>query len=160
MLIQDIKALPAKFIKRARTYDFIICGMNHMDELKQVAPDICAQSMGFLIKTDYQLIHQIMALPTNTAIGYCCLTPKSARSFFQNIIRPKQSDTHPVFAGISQGDTITEMLDSSDIIFATHYAHETLIQNYPTPKKIVRVNLDIESDSFNFILSRICKGAQ
>ena len=158
MLIQDIEKLPEKFIKRARETDFIFCGMNHLEELNHIVPGLTPQPMGFLIKTDVQLIHQIMALPEKTNIGYCCLTPKSARAFFQNLVMSKKATPGLIFSGISEENTIRRMLTESDIIFATHYVYDTLIKNYPGHKNIQQVDLNIDPDSLKFIISLINRG--
>ncbi|MFH2059099.1 MAG: winged helix-turn-helix domain-containing protein [Pseudomonadota bacterium] len=159
MLIQDIEKMPEKFIKRAREYDFIFCGMNHLKELHDIAPGLTPQIMGFLIKTDVQLIHQIMALPEKTNIGYCCLTPKSAQAFFQNLVISKKTATSPIFSGISEKNTIKEMTTQCDIIFATHYVYNTLLKKYPDHKNIQKVDLVIDPDSLKFIISLINRGA-
>ncbi|MBU1341474.1 MAG: GntR family transcriptional regulator [Proteobacteria bacterium] len=158
MLIQDIEKFPGKFVKRAKTCSFILCGMNHMEELKKAVPDLPVETIGFLIKTDFQITNQIMQLPAGTKVGYCCLTKKSARAFFKTTLFSSGSSLNRIHVGISDTKGIQTMLDSCDIIFATHYVYDTLVENFSTKKKIHRVDLDIDPGSLDFIISRLIKG--
>lgn len=157
MLIQDILTLPGKFIKRANAYDHIICGMNHLDELKQAAPAIAENALSFVIKTDFAHLHHIMSLPPETAVGYCCLSPKSAHAFFSNQISNRTWQFPPIFAGLSDTASIETMIAGCDIIFATHYIYDALIQEHTINAMVHKVDLEIDPASFDFIISNIKK---
>ena len=158
MLIQDIEKFPRKFIKRAKEYDLIICGMNHMEELKRAVPDLPVETIGFLIRTDFEIMNQIMQLPAGTSVGYCCISKKSSKAFFKPTMLSSGSSLTRIHMGIGDTKGILSMLESCDIIFATHYVYDTLVENFPTGKKIYRVDLDIDPGNLDFIISRLKKG--
>lgn len=157
MLIQDIEKFPAKFLKRVKEYDLIVCGMNHMEELKTAAPDLPVETVGFLIKTDFHIMNQIMQLPAGTSVGYCCITKKSAMAFFKTILLSSGSSLNRIHAGINDTKGIQSMLETCNIIFATHYVHDTLVKNFPTKKKVFRVDLDIDPGNLEFIIAKLTR---
>ena len=158
MLIQDIEKFPEKFIKRSEEYNLIICGMNHMEELKRAVPDLPVETIGFMIKTDFQIMNQIMQLPAGTSVGYCCISKKSSKAFFKTFMLSSGSSLSRIHVGIDDTKALRFMLESCDIIFATHYVYNTLVENFPTEKKIYRVDLDIDPGNLDFIISRLKKG--
>ncbi|MCK5695870.1 MAG: GntR family transcriptional regulator, partial [Desulfobacula sp.] len=103
MLIQDIEKFPGKFIKWAKEYNLIICCMNHMEELKVAIPDLSVETIGFMIKTDFQIMNQIMQLPAGTSVGYCCISKKSSTAFFKTFLFSSGSSLNRIHVGI--GDT-------------------------------------------------------
>ena len=159
MLIQDIEKFPGKFIKRAKEYDLIICGMNHMEELKIAVPDLPVETIGFMIKTNFQIMNQIMQLPAGTSAGYCCISKKSSKAFFKTTLFTSGSSLNRIHVGIDDIKGIGAMLKTCDIIFATNYVYDTLVENFPTKKKICQVDLDIDPGNLDFIISRLEKGA-
>ena len=52
MLIQDIEKFPGKFVKRAKEYDLILCGMSHLEELKTAVPELPVETIGFPVDPD------------------------------------------------------------------------------------------------------------
>ncbi len=159
MLIQDIEKFPKKFLKRAKKYDFIICGMNHLQELKTAIPELPVETIGFTIKTDFEILNQMVQLPPGTQVGYCCLSKKSAAAFFKAAALSSGSALKRVHVGINDKKGILAMLESCDVIFATNYVYDTLVQNFKPQKTIHRVDLDIDSANIDFIVSRLTKGA-
>lgn len=159
MLIQDIENLPGKFLKRVKEYDLVICGMNHMGELKTVIPDLPVETIGFLIKTDFQIMNQIMQMPAGTSVGYCCVSKKSSKAFFKSTTLSSGTSFNRIHVGINDTKAIQSMLETCDIIFATNYVYHTLVKNFPSPKKIQQVDLDIDPENLDFIISKLSKGA-
>ncbi|MCP3873273.1 MAG: GntR family transcriptional regulator [Desulfobacteraceae bacterium] len=159
MLIQDIETFPKKFIKRAKEYDFILCGMNHMKELKATVPDLPLNTIGFVIKTDFQIMNQMMQLRAGTRVGYCCISKKSSTAFFKTTYLSSGSSLNRVHVGINDKKGIQSMLESCNIIFATNYVYANLTERFPTHKNIHCVDLEIDPPSLDFIISRLTKGA-
>lgn len=158
MLIQDIEKFPGKFIKRTNEYNMILCGMNHMEELRRAVSDLSIETIGFLIKTDFHIMNQIMQLPVGTSAGYCCISEKSSKAFFKTIILSSGSSLKRIHAGISDTKAVLSMMESCDIIFATHYVYDMLIEKFPAGRqKIHRVDLDIDPENLDFILSKLGK---
>lgn len=160
MLIQDIEKFPGKFIKRSKEYDLILCGMNHLEELKRVIPDLSVETIGFMVKTDFQIMNQIMQLPAGTSVGYCCVSKKSSKAFFKTAILSTGSSLKRIHVGIDDKKGIKTMLESCDIIFATNYVYDTLVENFPSKKKICCVDLDIDPGNLDFIISRLGSGGR
>jgi hypothetical protein len=57
--------------------------------------------------------------------------------------------------GISDTKDIHSMLESCDIIFASHYVYDTLVETFPSDKKTHCVDLDIDPENLDFIISKI-----
>ncbi|THB73484.1 MAG: GntR family transcriptional regulator [Desulfobacteraceae bacterium] len=154
-LIQDIEAMPEKFIRRSRSYDLVICGMNHMEELKAAVPEPACEVTGFLLKTDFRIMDRITRLPAGTTVGYCCVTQKSAETFFKRIVFSSGSTLEKIYAGMDNPDALARMAARCDVIFATQYAHDQLTHLMGTSRDIIRVDLDIDPDNLSYILSII-----
>ncbi len=157
MLIQDIEKFPDKFIKRIKEYDLILCGMNHMEELKTAIPQMPVETIGFMIKTDFTIMNHLIQIPRDTSVGFCCISQKSSEAFFKSTLLSTGLTLNRVHAGISDALRIEHMLKECDIIFATNYVHDTFIETYPTRKKVHRVDLEIDQANLDFILSRLTR---
>jgi len=157
MLIQDVEEFPGKFMRRAKGSDLIICGMNHMEDLKSAVPDLPAETIAFIIREDFQVMNQILQLPVGTSVGYCCISEKSSKSFFKTTLLSAGSSLDQIHVGINDIKGIKEMIDICDIVFATHYVYDDLIAAFPLKKKIHRVKLDIDSGNLDFIISKLGK---
>ncbi|MCF6246124.1 MAG: GntR family transcriptional regulator [Desulfobacula sp.] len=168
MLIQDIQTLPGKFSNRIKEYDLILCGMNHLQDLNSAVPELSIQTIGFLIRTNFYIMDQILQLPAGTTVGYCCISQKSSKAFFKSTMFSSKTTLNRIHAGIDDIDIIQTMLDSCQIIFATHYVYDILIERISNTRKIQRqkiqrqkiqrVNLDIDPQNFEYILSILEKG--
>ncbi len=157
VLIQDIQALPGKFKKRAQSHDLILCGMNHLAELNAAVPDLLVQTIGFLIRTDFHIMNQILQLPAGTSVGYCCISKKSAKAFFSSTLFSSGTRLNRIHAGIEDTETILNMLASCDIIFATHYVHDILVETFPGSGKVHKVDLSIDPQNLEYIYSALSK---
>jgi DNA-binding transcriptional regulator YhcF (GntR family) len=179
MLIQDIESQPGRFLKRARNYDLVLCGMNHMEALKDAVKEVPVETIGFMIKTDFSLISHLSRLPANSSVGFCCLTEKSSRAVFKTTILSTGINLNCLHAGIRDKKQIRQMINSCSAIFATHYVYEnlvsddTLISNdtlipdntlasndafvnsFPVPKTIHKVDLTIDKDNLEYIINRL-----
>lgn len=156
-LIQDIQALPDKFLKRADTADLILCGMNHLEELSEAVPELSCRTIGFMIRTDFVIMNQIAQLPPGTRVGYCCISQKSSEAFFSSAVFPSGTRLIRCHAGIDDIDLIQEMTRTCDILFATHYVYGRLAEMVSDPEKIIRVDLEIDPQNLDFIVRTIQK---
>ena len=157
MLIQDIQALPGKFEKRAREHDLVLCGMNHMEELRTAVPDFNGLTIGFMIRTDFHIMNQILQLPPGTKVGYCCISQKSSKAFFSSTLFASGTVLKKIHAGISDTHLVKSMLASCQVVYATHYVYDHLKKEFPDANHIHRVELDIDPQNFDYILSMIEK---
>ena len=158
VLIQKIQAAPDWFIRASGKADLLACGMNHMTELMAAVPEIAVPVTGFLIRTDFKIMNQILQLPPGTRVGYCCISNKSARAFFSQAAFSSGSRIIRCHAGINDRSDVKAMLDTCDPIFATHYVYEQLARENAQGKKIIRVDLDIDRESLDFIISSLQGG--
>lgn len=152
-LIQDIQATPGKFKKRTLENDFILCGMNHMEELTSAMSSLSVPLIGFMIRTDFHIMNQILQLPPGTRVGYCCISQKSSKAFFTSSLFSSGTELIRFHAGIRDDEAIQSMLDTCQVIFATHYVYDRLIKDFPNARNIHRVTLDIDPQNFDYILS-------
>lgn len=155
MLIQDIQALPDQFEKQAADYDLVLCGMNHLEELRQAVTDLPIHTIGFLVRTDFHIMNQILQLPPGTKVGYCCISNKSSRAFFSSTLFPSGTELTKYYVGIGDKERIGEMFKACQVIFATHYVYDQLLKNFPEAQNVHRVELDIDHQNFEYILSAL-----
>ncbi len=157
MLIQDIEKFPDKFIKRIKGYDLILCGMNHMEELKTAIPHLSVETIGFMIKTNFTIMNHLTQIPRGTSVGFCCISQKSSEAFFKTTLISTGLSLKRVHAGISDILRIEHILKECDLIFATNYVYNKFIETYPTLKTVHRVDLEIDQANLDFILSRLTR---
>lgn len=157
MLIQDIQAQPVKFEKRTRDYDLVLCGMNHLEELRAAVADLQIHTISFLIRTDFHIMNQILQLPPGTKVGYCCISKKSSRAFFTSTLFPSGTSLTKYYVGIDDKERIREMIAACQVVFATHYVYDQLLKNCPGAQNVHRVELDIDHQNFEYILSALGK---
>ena len=156
-LIQDIQELPGKFKKRVMENDFILCGMNHMEELTAAVSSLPVPLIGFMIRTDFHIMNRILQLPAGTKVGYCCISQKSSKAFFTSSLFPSGTELIRYHAGIGDEKALTSMLTECQLVFATHYVYDRLINHFPNAEHIHRVDLDIDPQNFDYILSCLRK---
>lgn len=157
LLIQDIESDPAGFRKTAETHDLVVCGMNHMEELRLAVPDLDTEVVGFLLKTDFTVLNRIMQMPPGTRAAYCCISEKSAKAFFKNIPFSSGSSLKRAFVGIGDKKGLQELMAGCDILFATNYVYRELMKMQPSIETVC-VNLSVDPDNLAYIVNRIQQG--
>ncbi len=158
LLIQEIEKNPSAFLEQAKKVDLVICGMNHLEELMTAVPNTPVEILGFFIRTDFKIMNQIMQLPPGTRTGYCCISNKSATAFFKKAAFSSGSRLERRHVGIDDKKAVQDMLETCNPVFATHYVYEQLLAGAPSNTNIIRVDLDIDLESLDFIISRLEKG--
>lgn len=158
MLIQEIEKNPRSFIEQTRNFDLILCGMNHMGELMAAIPNPTVETLGFFIRTDFNIMNQIMQLAPGTRAGFCCISTKSATAFFKKTEFSSTTQLIRIHVGMDDEQALLSMVKTCDPIFATHYVYERLLAQTPAGKKIIRVDLDIDPANLDYIISHMEKG--
>lgn len=157
LLIQDIQTHPENFLKEAKIVDLVLCGMNHLEELRSAVGDLTFPTVGFLIRTDFHIMNQILQLPAGTKVGYCCISKKSSTAFFSSAMFSSGTTLERFHAGIDDKKAVLKMLADCQIIFATHYVYDHLKKEYPKTQNIHKVMLDIDPQNFEYIITALEK---
>lgn len=124
--------------------DLVVCGFNHLQELLEVVPDPPMEVVGVMLKPGAQILNDLMRLPKGSRIGFTCVTTRSTEAFFTSLQFASGRGRRAVRAGLDDKAAVLRMLDSCDVVYATHYAYERLTDLAPDAGRIVKVELGLD----------------
>ncbi len=148
LLMDDIENAVASGIKTQSKLlhgaDLVVCGFNHLQELLELIPSFPGRVVGVMLKPEAQILNDLMHQPKGSRIGFTCVTTRSTEAFFTSLQFAAGQERQTIRAGLDDKAAVRGMLDSCDIVYATHYAYEQLTAMAPDVSFIVKVDLGVE----------------
>lgn len=124
--------------------NLVVCGFNHLQEFLEVAPALEVEAVGVMLKPEGQILNDLMLLPKESRIGFTCVTTRSTEAFFTSLQFAAGQDRQTIRAGLDDTAAVTNMLAACDIVYATHYAYERLVQLETDTSHVVTVELSVD----------------
>ncbi len=121
-----------------------VCGFNHLREFLEAIPAPPLEVVGVLLKPSARILNDLMRQPKGSRIGFTCVTTRSTKAFFTSLQFAAGQERRTVCAGLDDKTAVTNMIDSCDIIYATHYAYEQLVDIAMNTSRIVKVDLGVD----------------
>ncbi|MGO9119998.1 MAG: GntR family transcriptional regulator [Desulfomonilaceae bacterium] len=154
-LIQDLESNPRLATEQLSGVDLIVCGFNHVEELKKVVPQPPVEVVAVLLKPELRILNELMQLPPGTAVGFTCANQRSTETFYREAILSGGSTLIKIWAGLDQGSELQNMLDKCQIIYASHYVYDRVIHMTDANRRVIKVQLTIDQANINLIRERL-----
>ncbi len=155
MLIQDLESDPQDATRQLSNIDLIVCGFNHMEELKKVVPSPPVEVVAVLLKPEIRIMNELMQLPSGAIVGFTCATQRSTETFYREAILSGGSTLIKIWAGLNQGPELQMLLEKCQVIFASHYVYDRIIHMTDASRRVIKVELTIDQGNINFIRERL-----
>ena len=117
VLIQDLESDPSLLTRLFTDIDLIVCGMNHVEELRKIFPESPVEVAGLLLKPEIRIINELMRLPPGSSVGFTCATQRSTETFYREAILSRGSTLIKIWAGLDQGPELKRLLEKCSVIF-------------------------------------------
>ena len=155
VLIQDIEQNPSHFATLLASADLVVCGFNHMEELRKALPEIPVDVIGVMWKPEARILNELFQLPPGTRVGFTCANQRSTETFYKTQIFSGGSGLIRIWAGMDDKHKVGKMLDQCDVVFATHYVFDRVRELASPDKRLIDVELCIDASSIRYIKERL-----
>ena len=155
VLIQDLESNPRLAEELLSDIDLIVCGFNHVEELRNVVPSPPVEVVAVLLKPEIRIINELAQLPPGTSVGFTCATQRSTETFYREAILSGGSSLIKIWAGLDQGPELERLLEKCSVIFASHYVYDRIIRMTDADKRIIKVELTVDRSSIELIRERL-----
>jgi GntR family transcriptional regulator len=154
-LIQDLESDPQLAAEQFTGIDLIVCGFNHVEELKKVVPPPTVEIVAVLLKPEIRIMNELMHLPPGTAVGFTCATQRSTETFYKEAILSGGSTLIKIWAGLDRELELGKLLEKCSVIFASHYVYDRIIRMTDPDKRVIKVELTIDQANVDLIRERL-----
>jgi GntR family transcriptional regulator len=155
VLIQDLEEEPHRVKEFLSDVNLVVCGLNHMEDLRRIAPDIDVEVVGVLFKPHIRVMNELMRLPKGTKVGLTCFNQRSTESFFKEIIFSGGSSLTMMWAGQDNIKQLRKLLDQCQVIFATSFVYDRIAAMAGSDKKVIKVDLTLDRTDIDLVRERL-----
>ncbi len=155
VLIQELESDPRLAEELLSDIDLIVCGLNHVEELRKVVPSPPVEVVAVLLKPEIRIVNELTRLPPGTSVGFTCATQRSTETFYRDAILSGGSSLIKIWAGLDQGPELQRLLEKCSVIFASHYVYDRIIRMTDADKRIIKVELTIDRSNIELIRERL-----
>ncbi len=155
LLIQDLESDPSLATRQLPDADLIVCGLNHLEEFRKVVPSSPVEMVAVLLKPEIRIMNELMQLPPGTTVGFTCATQRSTETFYREAIFSGGSTLFRIWAGLDNQAELQKLLEKCQVIFASGYVYERILQMTDATKRVIKVELNIDQANINLIRERL-----
>lgn len=155
LLIQDLEARPALVAQCCSDVDLIVCGFNHLEELKKLVPDCSREMVAVVLKTEVRIMNELMRLPAGTVVGFTCVSQRSTESFYREAIFSTGSSLIKIVAGLDNDLELQRMLSKCQVIFASGFVYDRIRGMASEGQRVIKVDLGIDPANIDLIKERL-----
>ena len=159
-LIQDLEANPELLWELLGWADLVICGLNHVRELRALAPDWPKEILGVLLKPDLRILNQVLSLKAGTWAGFICVNQRATETLYRETVFASSTGLIRVLAGLDRPRELIELLDRCEVVYASSYAYDRVCQIAGPGKKIIRVELTIDPANVAMVRNKLIELAR
>ncbi|MFH1114570.1 MAG: GntR family transcriptional regulator [Pseudomonadota bacterium] len=155
VLIQHLESSPQSLPELLSEADLIVCGLNHVEDLRKITPVIDVEIVGVLFKPHIQVMNELLRLPRGTKVGLTCVNQRSTESFFKEIILSGGSSLCKMWAGQDNVEGLRNLVDQCRVIFATNFVYERIVSMAAPGTRVVKVNLSLDRANLDLVRERL-----
>lgn len=155
VLIQDLETQRGRSQGLLSEVDLVVCGLNHIEELKKVASDIHVEIVAVMFNPHIQVMNELIRLPPGTKVGLTCVNQRSTESFFREIILSGGSSLITMWAGQDNADGLKALVEQCHVILATSFVYDRIISMAAPDTRVVKVSLSIDRANLDLIRERL-----
>jgi DNA-binding transcriptional regulator YhcF (GntR family) len=155
VLIQSIEQTPIKSSERFRDKDLIVCGFNHLEELKRAVPGIGVEIAGVMLKPDAKVLKALSRIPEGTRVGYVCANQRSTETLYNSSFFSGGRELIRILAGLDSHKRLQKLVKECKVIFATGFVYDRVKPLIKPSQTLNRVDISIDSSSLDLIKERL-----
>ena len=155
ILIQDLEADPEKAEEMTDWAEMVVCGFNHVQEFKDLLPQVDKEVVGVLLKPDLAILNQILNLPGGTRAGFVCINQRSTETLYKETVFASSARLVRVLAGLDQPRELKKLLDGCEIVYASNYAFDRVRDLAGPDKNLIQVELTIDPANVSLVKERL-----
>lgn len=155
LLMEDLESAPHLAAEHLSGVDLVVCGFNHVEEFKRVVPVSSVEVVAVVLRTEVRIMHELMRLPAGTAVGFTCVSQRSTESFYKEAIFSGGSSLIKIWAGLDNDSELLKMLEKCQVIFASAYVYDRVLEMVGEHQRVIRVDLGIDRANIDLIRERL-----
>jgi DNA-binding transcriptional regulator YhcF (GntR family) len=153
--IQDLESDPGRASHMLTNIDLIVCGFNHLEELRKVVPEPPVEVVAVLLKPELRIMNELMRLPAGTTVGFTCANQRGTETFYREAIFSGGSSIIKIWAGLDNQEGVQDVLDKCQVIYASTYVYDRIIQMTNSNHRVIKVELSIDQSNIDLIRDRL-----
>jgi len=154
ILIEDLENAPDKFRQRFHDCTLVVCGFNHLEELSSLLHGFETKITGIMLRTDLKILNAIRKIPDGEAVGYVCVSQRSADTFYNSALFSGHKKLKRVIVGANDGELLSQVLADCNTVFVTNFALSQLDVKARPGQQIIPVDIDVDRNSMKLIKER------
>ncbi len=155
VLIQHLETSPQILAELLSEADLIVCGLNHVEDLRKIIPVIDVEIVGVLFKPHIQVMNAFLRLPQGTKVGLTCVNQRSTESFFKEIIFSGGSSLTKMWAGQDNVERLMKLVEQCQVIFATNFVYDRIVLMARPGTRVVKVDLSLDRANLDLVRERL-----
>jgi GntR family transcriptional regulator len=155
LLMDALESAPDLAAGYLSDIDLVVCGFNHVEEFKRIVPECPVEMVAVVLKSEVRILHELMRLPAGTAVGFTCVSQRSTESFYKEAIFSGGSSLIKIWAGMDNDSELLKMLEKCQVIFASAYVYDRILEMVGEHQRVIKVDLGIDKANINLIRERL-----
>jgi DNA-binding transcriptional regulator YhcF (GntR family) len=155
MLIQEIEADRKSAMGLLNGKDLIVCGFNHLEELKRAVPRLKAEVVAILLQVDVRVINTLAQLPKGTKVGFVCANQRSTETLYNSAYFSGAKELRRILAGYDNSKKLQKVIRGCDVIFATHFVYDRIAELTAPDQQLVNVRITVDSSSMDLVKEKL-----
>ncbi len=155
VLIQDLEAAPDLAPAQIAGNDVVVCGVNHVREVRAVAPGCDTEVVGVMLVSDVWLANEIARLPEGTRVGVTCVNDRAADSLSKTVRIGRDATLTKTWAGADDPAGLRRLVENCDVVFASEFAYDRARSVASPSQRVVRVAVGVTEASLDLVRERL-----
>lgn len=154
-LIEDLESDPGLLATQFHDVDLIVCGLNHVEELRKICPQPPAEVVAVWLKPEIRVMNELLRLPPGASVGFTCATQRSTETFYKEAIISGGGALIKIWAGLDQETELQRLLEKCEVIFASHYVYDRIVSLVDANRRVIDVKLTIDQGNIDLVRERL-----
>ena len=155
VLIQELEMDREAALAIFKDKDLVICGFNHLEELRSVVPNLNVEVIAVLLQVDARVINALTQLPEGTRVGYVCANQRSTETLYNSTYFSGGKELRRILAGYDNTTKLQRLVRECDVIFVTNFVYDRMEKLAKPHQKLINVNITVDSSSMDLIRERL-----
>ena len=149
LLIQEIEGDPEAMRTLFDGQDLVVCGFNHLEELRRVLPDVFANIavVAVLLQVDARVINDLAGLAQGTQVGFVCSNQRSTETLYNSAYFSGGRKLRRILAGLDNSKKLRQLIADCDVIFATHLVVDRVRPLITSRQRLIPVTISLDQSS-------------
>lgn len=155
ILIQEIEADRSSARGLLNDKDLIVCGFNHLEELKRAVPRLDAEVVAVLLQVDVRVINTLAQLPKGTKVGFVCANQRSTETLYNSAYFAGAKALRRILAGYDDSKKLEKVIRGCDVIFATNFVYDRVAKLATPGQQLVNVRITVDASSMDLVKEKL-----